>query len=801
MTQASLHWGRVPVELRSLKRWCVAGPDKSPYAIGPKGLYRASDTDPNDWGTFDDIAAYAYSINAHIGFVLCAGDGLTCIDLDVKNQTNEANPAKWTSQAELDRYWRIVQAFDSYTEKSRSGLGLHTWVKGEIGLGCRRQGVEVYSQARFMITTGNVVLDRPIAERDGLMGLLVSEIRAAQEVTHVELEEIEETEDDATILQRAMDADNGDKFNALCACTCCVGEGDRKIHGSYQNLGYPTQSEADLALMSIFTFYSASNEQCRRLFRMSSLGQREKAQKDNRYLNRTLKIIRGRQSRELAVDADGIKQAAALVAEIQAGQYRPTTYAVDPLQAQALAAAPVAAALAPVAPTDDNRLPWPPGFAGALAGFIYQSSPRPIREVAIVATIGLLAGICGKAYCIPQSGLNVYMVLVARSAIGKEALHSGLSMLMAAVRESTPAAMTFLDFNEFSSGQALQKGCATNQSFCNVSGEWGRKLKRLAAEDGRDGPMQTLRTVMTNLYQKSGPASIVGGLAYSKKEDNVASVSGVAYSMIGETTPGTFFKALTESMMEDGFLSRFSHVEYEGQRPPANPNPLKRPDRALTEALCGLAVQAMTLLSRFQTCSVLNDPQADTMLREFDLECDAQINSTDDESWRQMWNRAHLKVYRLAALLAVADNWLNPVVNHGHVTWALDLVKRDIALMEKHMAAGDVGLGDSSRERKLLTVMGEYLAQPIGEGYKIPETLRFDSIVPRKFLQIRCARVSSFTEYRMGANMAMDNALRSLCDNGYIQEVDRGTLVTKYSFQGKAYRIINLPDSAKLRKR
>lgn len=800
MNPTSLHWGRVPVELRRLKRWCVAGPDKSPYAIGPKGLYRASDTDPNDWGTFDDVAAYAHGINAHIGFVLHAGDNVTCIDLDVKNQTNEPNSAKWTTQAELDRYWRIVQAFDSYTEASRSGLGLHTWVFGEIGLGCRRQGVEVYSQARFMITTGNVVLDRPIAERGGLLGLLVSEIRAAQEVTHVDLEEHDEVEDDHTILQRAMEADNGEKFNSLCACTSCVGDGDRKIHGTYSELGYPTQSEADLALMSIFTFYSNSNEQCRRLFRMSGLGQREKAKVNDRYLNRTLKIIRGRQSRELAVDADGIRQAAALVAEIQSGQYRPT-YDVDPLAAQALAAAPVAAALAPVAPTDDERLPWPPGFAGALAGFIYQSSPRPIREVAIVAAIGLLAGICGKTYCIPQSGLNVYMVLVARSAIGKEALHSGLAMLMAAVRESTPAAMNFLDFSEFASGQALQKACAINQSFCNVSGEWGRKLKRLAAEDGRDGPMQTLRTTMTNLYQKSGPSSIVGGVAYSKKEDNVASVSGVAYSMIGETTPGTFFKALTESMMEDGFLSRFSHVEYLGQRPPANPNPLKRPDRALTDALCGLCVQSMTLLSRFQTCSVLNDPQAQATLDAFDLECDKQINSTDDESWRQMWNRAHLKVYRLAALLAVADNWLNPVVNQGHATWALDLVKRDIALMEKHMAAGDVGLGDSSRERKLLTVMAEYLAQPVGEGYKIPETMRIDAIVPRKFLQIRCARVSSFTEYRMGANMAMDNTLRALCDNGYIQEVDRGSLVSKYSFQGKAYRIISLPDSAKLRKR
>lgn len=53
----------------------------------------------------------------------------------------------------------------------------------------------------------------------------------------------------------------------------------------------------------------------------------------------------------------------------------------------------------------------------------------------------------------------------------------------------------------------------------------------------------------------------------------------------------------------------------------------------------------------------------------------------------------------------------------------------------------------------------------------------------------------------MGANAALDSALRALCDNGYIQEVDKGSLATKYSFQGKAYRVVALPDSAKLRRR
>lgn len=782
----SANWARIPVELRELKRWCFAGPSadptepKAPHTLGAGGKpYKASSTNADGWLTFNDAANYAAQFpDMHIGFMLLAGDGYTCIDLDVKDATNEPAPAKWTTQQSLDRFWAIVQAFDCYTERSRSGRGLHVWVRGEIGQGCKRDGAEVYSQERFIITTGDALFDKPIAERQDYLNILASEMRAGQ-TRKYELVETAELEDDAVILQRAMDAGNNTKFTELCK-------------GDWKSMGYPSQSEADLALMSIFTFYSKSNEQCRRLFRMSGLGKREKAMKDDRHLNNTLQIIRSRQEREVAIDAVELAKAADLVREIQAGQYRPTVG--DKLAASALAAAPVAAALAPVASEADKGIGWPPGFAGAIAGFIYNSSPRPVREVAIVAAMGLLAGICGKSFGIPGSGLNIYMILVARSAIGKEAMHSGLGALIGAVRETTPAAQTFVDFADFASGPALSKACALNQSFVNVSGEWGRKLKRLSAEDGRDGPMQQLRTVMTNLYQKSGPGSVVGGISYSNKEQNVASVNGVAYSMIGETTPGTFYDALTESMMEDGFLSRFTTVEYDGPRPSANHNPVKNPDKAITEALCGLCVHSLTLLSRFQTQQVMFDEQATIALAAFDKECDSHINETDDEGWRQMWNRAHLKVLRLCGLLASADNWLAPVANMGHVTWALDLVRRDINIMQRRMESGDIGTGDNARERKLLDIVRAYLQDDLSEGYKIPKALQQSGIIPRKFMQMRCARVSSFTTHRNGSTNAMDMALRSLVDSGYLVECDKAKLILDHNFHGRCFKVVSLPD-------
>lgn len=800
-------WAQLPIELRRRPQWCYTYPGDTDAnrrkAPRKKGNALASDTSPSDWMSFEQACAYAEQVGGEIGYVLTEDDEFTCIDLDVKDATTHpTKPEVWTTKEDFDRYWRICQTFDSYTELSTSGKGLHIWVAGNIGPGCKRDGVEVYSQERFIICTGNIVLNRPIREQQQLLDMMVADIRAAQAARHTKVELVEEGEEytDAEIIERAISAGNAEKFNALCRCTSCYVDAGAKIHGSYTELGYSSQSEADLALMSIFTFYSKSNEQCKRLFRMTGLGKRDKATKNDRYLNDTLRVIRSRQAAQERVDASAISLAADTLLHVQAEKkareatllHVPGT--AEPARTVAPAAASVAAIGPQVAPVPEDGLAWPPGLAGQIAYYIYQSAPRPVKEVAIVSALGFLAGVCGKAFCIPQSGLNLYIVLIARSAVGKEAMHSGISSLITAAASRQPPVMRFVDFSDFASGPALRKAVAANPSFVNVAGEWGHKLKRLAAEDGRDTPMNQLRQVMTDLYQKSGPASIVGGITYSNRDSNIASVAGVAYSMIGESTPGRFYEALTESMMEDGFLSRFVIVEYAGERPPLNVNPLREPSKVLGDAVADLCTHAMTLLDRQDTVMVSRTEAAARMMEKFEKECDAQINGTHDEMWRQMWNRASLKMMRVSALLSVADNWLNPIIDTHHVEWALTLIRKDITIMSKRIEAGDIGMNDDARERKIVKMLKDYLEAPVPASYGIPEGLRENSIIPRKFLQIRTSRQVAFTSHRAGSNAALDHTLRSMCDSGYIMEVDRAKVADKFNFHGKAYRILHLPN-------
>ena len=828
---------RLPEELRERAQWCLAGPDKAPCLAGTNGLYNASPT-KGPWLDFQTACYYAEQYQCSIGYILTVDDPFSCIDMDVKDVGSvdkdgaPVSPDLYTPQAHLDFYAGVVQFANSYTEISRSGQGLHVWVRGDIGAGRRGKGMEVYSQERFIICTGRSLVGvvyhnlfgrltphiieegtLPIGGGDLILQSLTQELGVA--AATIDLEEVGDALTDEVIWQRASTAGNAQKFIDLCG-------------GGWQRHQFPSQSEADLALMSMFTFYSKSNEQCRRMFRLTGLGQRAKAIKNDVYLNRTLKIIRGRQADERATAEHGAAICAGWVSKVRATPQETATVAPASPQPPAPAhhyppeSVPIASLLQTDSATPDPRiqnfvshmdqalhtethpnevayqppevdgLPWPPGLVGSIAGFIYQSAPRPVKEVAIVAALGLMAGITGKAYNIGQTGINLYIILIARSAIGKEAMHSGIGHIL-----RSPCGLTldkFVDYTDYASGPALTKAMEGFTSFVNVSGEWGRKLQRMA-DDRKEGPMQQLRTVMTNLYQKSGAASVMGGLGYSNRDQNVASVNAVAYSMIGETTPGTFYDSLTQSMMEDGFLSRFNIIEYEGERPPENKNQMTMVPEGISDALSSIAAHCIPIVTspNANAIQIPYEPQAEAIMQAFNLQCDANIRTAGgDESIRQIWNRAHLKAIRVAGVLAASDNHTVPIITVEHINWAIGLIESDAASMLRKIQGGDVGTDDTARFLKMQKILGAYLRGQVATSYGIDPRMVKDGVVPRSYLQIRTRQVRSFMTYRLGSALALDHTIKAALDSGYLMEIAKEKSVAQYGYHGRCFGVLNL---------
>lgn len=732
-------WNNIPQELKDYPQWCCAGQhDRAP--IDPKTGNLASVDNPASWGTFEQAINAGYP---HIGFMLWSSDPYCVIDLDNK----VTNPA---TAEELQRYQSMMETFGSYTESSASGRGLHIVVKARLEQGRRRDKIEVYSSHRFMVFTGNVVKAEGIQDRQELVDNLISQMEPV--AVGADLLEYDELLADREIIEMAMRAANADKFNRLCA-------------GEWES-DYGSQSEADFALMAMFAFYSRSNEQCRRLFRMSALGQREKAQKNDKYLDYALSKIRAKEAPP--VDLAEIQSRAEKVTKATRTKQGKTTQA---------------------------DIAVPEGLVGELALYIFNSSSRPVWEISLCAALALTAGITGRHYNISGTGLNQYIILIAKTGTGKEEAIKGIDRLLAQARSKVPPIDGFLGPAAFASGQGLIRTLDEQPCMVCVLGEFGIMLQGL--NDPRANAAQvTLRRALLDLYSKSGWGSMLRSSAYSDKEKNTKTIMSPALTLLGESTPEEFYGGLDETQIASGLIPRFLLVEYQGDRPRRNNQSNQAPDPILVQKLADLATTILHMQTNSTHADVTLSQGAGNIMDAFDRRCDDHINAAGNGAEAQLWNRAHLKALKLAGLVAVGCNMHDPVVSEETAQWAVDMVVKDVSRVMERFHSGEVGEGEIKQESDIRRIVEEYLNKPAAQRahYKVPKSLLEEPVVPRTYLRRRLRNLGSFRNDRRGVAMAIRMAIEDACEGGVIAKVPEQDAKEKWGLHPNTATIYSVGD-------
>lgn len=764
----------IPLEMRTYRQWVMwrfedtegKKPTKVPYSALTGRL--ASVTDSATWASFDEcVHAMQTGWYTGIGFVLSESDPYSFIDLDDTQG----------DQTALDRQIKIFNEFHSYAERSPSGNGLHIIVKGSIPAGRRRSFIEIYSSARYMTMTGDVYRNVPIADCNDLLNVLWGQMAEGSAATAVYAGMAEAKESDEEVYKRALSAANGDKFNDL-------------FNGNWQYL-YQSQSEADFALVDIVAFYTQNRAQIQRIFRASALGKREKAQRQD-YVNYMLNKCFDRMLPP--VDVDGLQNKLNEILEakrIEEEQNAPSNNAQTP-QAAPAPAKPVKANLS----RDIYSLP--PGLVGEIAQFIYAQAPRPVPEIALAGALGLVAGIAGRAFNVSHTGLNQYILLLAPTGTGKEAITSGIDKLMAQVVRTVPAAADFIGPGEIASSQAIIKYMSRGPvSFTSVLGEFGIHLQQMASHNAPPH-LLGLRRFMLDVYNKSGEGRVLKPSIYSDKDKNTNSILAPAPTFVGESTPEKFYEGLHEGLISEGLLPRFSVIEYHGDRPPMNHDHYKaQPSFELIDKLSTLCAHALMLNSQHRAIHVQFSPEADSIFKQFDEHCDLQINSSDREVRRHLWNRGSLKAMKLAATIAVGCNPYDPVISADVATWAINIVVADIRNITNRFDAGEIGVDNEETQQltKAIEAIAEFVVRPWAEIATTagPNTgnLHANKIVPYSFLHRRLARIATFRKDRIGATNAIKRALKTLCERGDLQEMSRAVMVKDYGSSAVGYMISN----------
>lgn len=765
-----MDFNNIPHEMRIYPQWVVwryedtdsKKPTKVPYSA--KTGHLASVTDPNTWAGFDEcVNAMSSGWYAGIGFVLTENDPYSFIDLDDTKG----------DQTALDRQIKIFNEFNSYAERSPSGSGLHIIVKGAIPSGRRRSFIEVYSSLRYMTMTGDVYRNAPINDCNELLNVLWGQMGQGSVAVAHYAGLAEAKESDEQVYNRAVAAANGDKFAELYA-------------GKWEGM-YASQSEADFALVDIIAFYTQNRAQISRMFRASGLGQRDKAKRDD-YVSYMLNKCFDRMLPP--VDVDGLRNK--LDEAIAKKEAADRAAALS----QNSEATPHPKAPAPNLNEVSKVYSVPPGLVGEIAQYIYAQAPRPVPEIALAGALGLVAGIVGRAYNISGTGLNQYVLLLAPTGTGKEAIASGIDKLMAQVIRTVPAASDFIGPGEIASSQAIIKYMSRGPtSFVSLVGEFGIYLQQMASVNAPPH-LIGLRRFLLDAYNKSGEGKVLRPSIYSDKDKNTAAVLAPSFTLLGESTPEKFYEGLHEGLISEGLLPRFTMIEYHGERPALNPGHLSaQPSFELIDRLSTLCAHALMLNSQHKAIHVQTDATARELFQQFDAHCDANINTSDREVRRHLWNRAHVKALKLAGIIAVGCNPYDPTITADVASWAINLVVADVRNLLARFDAGEIGIDNDETKQlaKVISTVKDFVVSPwpdvakyAGEGMS---NLHSNRIVPYSYVQRRLAAVAVFRKDRIGASGAIKRALKTLCERGDLQEVSRATLAKDYGTSAVAYMV------------
>lgn len=799
----SIQAENIPHELKIYRQWVNwkyeqreegKKPTKVPYS--PRTKYPVSVMEGAHWGTFDEALENVGNGFDGLGFVLTAKDPYCIIDLD---QAENAEQYELINKTFMD--------LRSYTELSPSGTGLHVVTKAELGRGRKKHPIEIYDRARFITFTGNVHWALPIDYRQLEVEKIIASLPSDTAVLGHHDGTAAPSGTDREVWDKAASASNGQKFKDLW-------NGDYTLH-------YQSQSEADFALVDIIAFYTQNAEQVARLFRQSGLGQREKAQRadyidrmvlrsfdnipppvDIAHVQNMVETMLKRQAEEDAarktIAASPVYSAPDLVAEAtQQPVYVPE---VVTQQQPVYEAAPRNAQSAPFNYTDTNycysnaEITFPDGLVGEIAQYVYDSSPRPVGVISLAAALGLMSGICGSAFNVSNTGLNTYIVVLAQTGTGKEALQSGIARLMNDVSAIVPSAKTFIGAGEFSSAQGLMTYMQkTSKNFVSIVGECGMWIKTLSMPNAHERH-SGLRRMFLDLYGKSAQRAVMNPTAYADSAKNLAPIRQPAVSLLGESTQARFFGAIDEDLIAEGFVPRWMILEYEGIRVPSNRNAGNVfPSALLMESLCNLCTYCTQMIESLQTNHLTWTPEAAQLEMQFDKFCDTKHSETGEDVLHNLWSRAHMKALKLAALVAVGRNISNPVIDEYSWNYAVTLVLRDTYRMVRRFHSGDlaarVDASNNEQANIILKAVKQYVTMEATtlKSYGVTELMRNSFAIPYVYFQRKLAKKSAFVKDRRGSAVAIQKAIDDCVATGLLVNVPTTQATQQFMTSGKVW--------------
>lgn len=358
-------------------------------------------------------------------------------------------------------------------------------------------------------------------------------------------------------------------------------------------------------------------------------------------------------------------------------------------------------AINPPAIPDHNVVPDVDPFAPHRAGglledialWVSRTNRLPAPEFSMLAAIAFVAALYGRRVVGPTlAGTNLYLAGIATTGYGKEHPLQALQILAHDCKMPW-----LLGPGDVTSGASIEKILRRRPSHIMPMDELGALLQSVNGR-GASTWARTIRKVLLELFSKS--TSVWTGREYADpdKDSSADPIFAPTLSLMGMSTPETFYGSLTEESLSDGFLSRMLIVSAIDRPKARDPLPLAVPaflsDMVAEWAKALPQTPLHAALTRDPTLrpNMVTVPWASVEAKAHWLAIEDWQNSQISDHGRMngVLGRFALQTIKLATIRALSRNPAEPEVSIADLEWGRAIVWKSVTYIEQgiqqHMA-------------------------------------------------------------------------------------------------------------------
>lgn len=321
-----------------------------------------------------------------------------------------------------------------------------------------------------------------------------------------------------------------------------------------------------------------------------------------------------------------------------------------------------------------------PNVLGDAVAWINHNARKPQPLLAVQAALSYGATVCGRRY-VTAGGIvpSLYLLNIAESGAGKEDSRRAVEKLLDA------SGLEHLIGNSgYSSSAGVLSALIEKPSHFTAIDEFGMMLEQAKNASNNNGAsvisqIMSVYGTMNDVLRPIGFST--NGMTTAQKEAMAKrKVIKPALSLIGLTTPESFFKSVGSAGVKNGFLNRFiSVISEQGFQPtqfkPQTPAPfsvLSAAQDAVNRNTGNLGqIEAPHDLEPSMTVIDVADDVYEAY-RNFEEDIAGRITLLKNDGLHEMINRLPEQAMRIALILAVFDQ--ATTINLSHYTWARDYV-------------------------------------------------------------------------------------------------------------------------------